>query len=228
MPFFFKRLRSRVRKFLGIGRSPKAHRNLKARFTYVYRTRAWQLSKSASGPGSDLDSGSVRQAFTALSTIIKERNIRSIADVPCGDFNWMPEFLKDHPEISYTGYDIVDDLISENRKRYPGVRFHILDITSQIPAPADLVFSKDMVNHLLGSDVWKAIANMIRSDATYLLITSNSDPIPNEDLPRNIGGMSRVLNLRIAPYDFPPPLYDDGYLVLWRTEDLAFVLDRDV
>ncbi|GLK49350.1 hypothetical protein GCM10017620_23230 [Brevundimonas intermedia] len=161
-----------------------------------------------------------------LPQMVERYGIQSIADVPCGDFNWMPQFLKNHPDIEYTGYDIVDGLIAENQKRYPEVSFRALDITTQIPARADLIFSKDMVNHLVESDVWKAIANMIRSGATYLLITSNGDPVPNEELPRNFGGMSRILNLRIAPYDFPVPLHDDGYLAMWRTSDLAFVLDR--
>lgn len=222
---FRKRLLGRIRKFW-VKAAPAEPENLKVRFTGVYRRREWGLSESASGPGSALDSGSVRQALLVLPKIIKTYDIRSIADVPCGDFNWMPEFLMAHPEIAYTGYDIVDDLVSENRRRYPDVSFCSLDITTQVPARADLIFSKDMVNHLLDDDVWKAIANMIRSGAGYLLITSNSDPVPNEELPCNIGGMSRVLNLRVAPYDFPPPLYDDGYLALWRTKDLAFVLDR--
>ena len=67
---------------------------------------------------------------------------------------------------------------------------------------------------------------MVRSGATYVMITSNKVSTPNEDLPRNVGGMSRILNLRTAPFNFPTPIYEDGYLAVWRAEDLAFVLDR--
>ena len=226
MSMFMKRLRSRTRKLLGIGKTPKSHLSLKARFTYVYRGRIWGSNESASGPGSDLDSGSVRQALIALSQIVVDRDIRSIADLPCGDFNWMPLFLEKHPDVTYVGYDIVSPLIIANQKAHPGRTFRRLDITRKVPSRADLIFSKDMVNHLLERDVWKALANMVRSGATYLMITSNADPTPNEELPENVGGSSRLLNLQEAPYNFPVPLYDDGYLAMWRPADLAFVVDR--
>lgn len=226
MRVFPGRMPGRIRKLLGIGRRPEAHKDLKARFSYVYRERAWASQESASGPGSDRDSGSVRQSLIALAAIVADYRIRSIADLPCGDFNWMPLFLADHPDVDYAGYDIVDSVIRQNRQRHPERAFSVLDITRDIPPRADMVFSKDLVNHLLERDVWRTLANMIRSGATYLMITSNRGPVPNEELPRDFGGVSRPLNLQIAPYDFPPPLYDDGYLAMWRMEDLGFVLER--
>ena len=226
MKLFLKRLRSRIRKRLGIGMPPKAHRDLKTRFTYVYRGNVWQSPESASGPGSDVSSGSVRQARIALAQVVRDHDIRSIADVPCGDFNWMPRFLEERPEVGYVGYVIVAPLIAANRMAYPERTFRVLDITRKVPKRADLLFSKDLVNHLLERDVWRAVANMVRSGATYLMITSNGDHVSNAELPENVGGMSRLLNLQAAPYDFPPPIYYDGYLAMWRTEDLAFVLDR--
>lgn len=203
-----------------------AAESLRARFTGVYRSAAWGSSESLSGPGSERNSGSVRQALIALSQIVEKYEVRSVADIPCGDFNWMPEFLEKHPSVAYAGYDIVGGLVSQNRKSHPSVKFYVLDITEQVPPRADLIFSKDLVNHLLDRDVWKALANMIRSGATYLMITSNSVSTPNEDLPRNVGGMSRLLNLRTEPFSFPTPIYEDGYLAVWRTEDLVFVLDH--
>ena len=226
MKLFLKRLRRRIRKLLGIGMPPQAHRDLKTRFTYVYRGNVWQSPESASGPGSDVGSGSVRQARIALAQVVRDHDIRSIADVPCGDFNWMPRFLEERPEVGYVGYDIVAPLIAANRKAYPERTFRVLDITRKVPKRADLLFSKDLVNHLLERDVWRAVANMVRSGATYLMITSNGDHASNAELPENVGGMSRLLNLQAAPYDFPRPIYYDGYLAMWRTEDLAFVLDR--
>lgn len=139
----------------------------------------------------------------------------------------MPAFLQQHPEIKYAGYDIVDELVAQNRRTQADRIFRVLDVTTQIPPYADLLFSKDLVNHLLERDVWSALANMIRSGATYLMITSNADPLPNEELSENVAGASRPLNLQIAPYNFPPPLYDDGYLAMWRTKDLAFILTEN-
>lgn len=223
---FLKTSYRRARKLLRQAKPADAAESLRARFTGVYRSAAWGSSESLSGPGSERNSGSVRQALIALSQIVEKYEVRSVADIPCGDFNWMPEFLEKHPSVAYAGYDIVGGLVSQNRKSHPSVKFYVLDITEQVPPRADLIFSKDLVNHLLDRDVWKALANMIRSGATYLMITSNSVSTPNEDLPRNVGGMSRLLNLRTEPFSFPTPIYEDGYLAVWRTEDLVFVLDH--
>jgi len=223
---FLKTSYRRARKFLRKAKPADGAESLRARFTGVYRSAAWGSSESLSGPGSERNSGSVRQALVALSQIVEKYEIRSVADIPCGDFNWMPEFLEKHPSVAYAGYDIVGGLISQNRKSNPAFNFHVLDITEQVPPRADLIFSKDLVNHLMDKDVWKALANMVRSGATYVMITSNSVSTPNEDLPRNVGGMSRLLNLRTEPFSLPTPVYEDGYLAMWRTEDLVSVLDH--
>lgn len=138
----------------------------------------------------------------------------------------MPEFLEAHPDIDYYGYDIVSELISKNRHTYPEWDFEVLDLTRKAPPQADLIFSKDLLNHLTERDVWRALANLVLSGSTYVMATSNGVPIPNVDLSKNVGGASRVLNLQTPPYSFPPPLYDDGYLAMWRTTDLVFVLER--
>lgn len=226
MVAFLKTSYRRARKFFKRTKPADGAESLRDRFTGVYQSAAWGSSESLSGPGSERNSGSVRQALIALTQIVEKHEIRSVADIPCGDFNWMPEFLEKHPSVAYAGYDIVGGLISQNRKSNPAFNFHVLDITEQVPPRADLIFSKDLVNHLMDKDVWKALANMIRSGSTYVMITSNSVSTPNEDLPRNVGGMSRLLNLRTAPFSLPTPVYEDGYLAMWRTEDLVSVLDQ--
>ncbi|MCA0366526.1 MAG: class I SAM-dependent methyltransferase [Proteobacteria bacterium] len=221
-----KRLRKRIWKALGLRKSELEHRNLQERFTYVYRTNAWESAESASGPGSTRDSACVHQAIKVLSQMIEERDIRSIADVPCGDFNWMPLLLQAHPRLTYRGYDIVAPLVAANRATYPGYDFERLDITRKSPSRSDLIFSKDLINHLTNDDAWKALANMFKSGAEILVITSNGETSPNVDLPKNIGGMSRALNLRAEPFNFPAPLYDDGYLAVWEMANLSFLLER--
>lgn len=220
-----KAVRKRVRRILGLKRPDQRPANLRKRFAGVYRDGGWGSAESLSGPGSERDSGSVRQALKVLRKVAGEHQVRSMVDIPCGDFNWMPLFLEENPELKYLGYDVVPEIVARNRRRNRGVKFQALDITRRIPAKADLVFSKDLINHLMEKDVWAALANMVRSGAPYLLITSNGK-CENEELAADIGGSSRLLNLQAAPYNFPPPLYDDGYLALWRTTDLAFLLNR--
>jgi hypothetical protein len=210
---------ARVRTLFN-GRGKKTALPLKDRFTEVYENRMWQSEESVSGKGSERTSGQVTHALDILHRFTQELGLRSIADVPCGDFNWMPAFLEQHPEVAYAGYDIVPALIEENRRRYPGRRFELLDITSQAPKRADLLFSKDLVNHLAERDVWAALGNMVRSKATYLMMTTNRGSKNVELLPGQAHA-SRLLDLEAAPYSMPPPLYGDHYLLLWPCDAVA-------
>lgn len=190
------------------------------RFTTLFKSGRWVSVESASGPGSDRGSPSVVHAVAALETVTRDFSIRSIADVPCGDFNWMGLFLDDHPGIDYVGYDIVEDLIAQNRARHPGRRFEVLDITRETPPAADLVFSKDLVNHLFERDVWAALGHMAASGSRYLMLTTNAGH-PNNELELLTPRSSRHLDLAAAPYLLPPPVHADGYLWMWRTDDVA-------
>lgn len=193
--------------------------DLGARFTEVYEKRMWLSQESVSGSGSERSSGQVRHALDLLDRFTREFGLRSIADVPCGDFNWMPLFLDQHPEVDYVGYDVVPALIAENRARFPGRRFEVLDITRKAPAQADLVFSKDMFNHLSHDDVWAALRNMVASRPKYLLLTNNRGG-ENQELAPHQAHASRLLDLEGAPFLMPPPLYGDHYFLLWRREDI--------
>ena len=189
------------------------------RFTEVYEKRLWSSRESASGEGSDRDSGQVLHSVDLLNRFTAELGIRSIADIPCGDFNWMPLYLDRNPQVAYTGYDVVPALVERNRAAFPGRRFKVLDITRKAPEQADLVFSKDMVNHLKLDDVWAALENMVASRPKYLLI-SNNPGFENVELDPSHPHASRHLDLGGAPFNLPEPLYGDHYMRLWRCEDV--------
>ncbi|WGM32245.1 class I SAM-dependent methyltransferase [Brevundimonas sp. NIBR11] len=190
------------------------------RFETVFRTRRWALGESVSGPGSDRSSGQVAHAISALTRACDELDVRSIADIPCGDFHWIDQFLKDRPGVDYVGYDIVEPLIARNRIAHPDRRFEVLDIVAEIPAPADLIFCKDLINHLYEADVRSALRNMAASGSRWLLITSNAGAM-NEELYMFRPGASRELDLRAAPYSLPEPLWSDHYLSLWALDAVA-------
>jgi len=197
------------------------HQNgLKDRFTEVFLYNHWGDSESASGWGSRRDSPSVKAALEALRFITQKYEISSMNDIPCGDFNWIHEFLNEFPKIGYRGFDIVDPLIERNRQLFPQFNFGVLDVTSDIPPKADLIFCKDLVNHLTHSDIARAVGNMKASGSTYLLATNNFG-FQNVELPENTGGASRHLDLTAAPFNFPAPIWNTHYLALWRLADLA-------
>jgi hypothetical protein len=189
------------------------------RFSGVYEQRLWGSPESASGPGSERAAPTVAHALRVLDRVIREHAIRSMADIPCGDFNWMPELLADHPALDYVDYDVVPALIRDNGVSHPTRDFRLLDITLNAPERADLIFSKDLLNHLETADVWAALENMTASGADWLLVTTNRG-FDNSDLELTQLHASRHLNLESPPYSLPEPVSGDHYL-LYRMTDVA-------
>lgn len=193
--------------------------DLADRFTKVYTDNLWGDDESRSGPGSRLDSGCVQASIEALAEIVDQYQIQSIADIPCGDFNWMYRLLEQYPHINYQGFDIVEPLVKENQRKYPHYSFKTLNICRNVPPKVDLIFCKDLVNHLTHTDCMKALLNMKKSGSYYLLI-SNNFGYENKELSMNKGGCSRHLDLMLAPFNFPEPVWHTSYLSLWRISDL--------
>lgn len=206
--------------FRRLGLGARSRRPLEARFTEVFEKRLWASTETVSGYGSERASGQVAHTLDLLRRMVRELDVRSITDVPCGDFNWMPMLLDDHPHIDYIGYDVVTPLILDNRRRHPERRFELLDITVEAPRRSDLILTKDLLNHLSERDVWAALGNMIACGARYLMI-SNNRGFDNVELAPGFADASRCLDLFGEPYGLPDALYADHYLAVWEAEAVA-------
>ncbi len=103
----------------------------------------------------------------------------------------------------------------------------------------DLIFCRDCLVHFSHSDIFKALTNIRRSGAIYLLTTTFSGRKENHDI--NTGEW-RVLNFEAAPFHFPPPLrllvenctqqnskgaYKDKSLGLWKISDFEESLKKE-
>jgi hypothetical protein len=196
-----------------------ANKILVDRFTQVFEKNLWGDSETVSGGGSRKDSTSVADAISALEIAKTKVNFMSINDIPSGDFNWIDKFLRNYPEVYYRGFDIVPSLIQRNKMLYPEYEFELLDVTSELPPPADLILAKDFFNHLTHTDVKKALANMSKSHSGYLLASNNFDYV-NEELPTNVGNSSRHLDLCAAPFNLPVPIWRTHYMALWKFSDI--------
>ena len=81
-------------------------------FTKFYLRNKWGNAESFSGDGSTIkETGATRKI---LESVIKKYEIKSLLDIPCGDFNWMK--LINYKECSYSGADIVKQIIDKNKK----------------------------------------------------------------------------------------------------------------
>ena len=116
-------------------------------FTDIYREKSWNGRESASGPGSDL--AQTVKVRRALPMLIEEYRVRSLLDVPCGDFNWMSQVVTKFPDISYIGIDIVPAIIEQNRALHTSdnVQFLHGDITTSAIPKADLIINRDCLMH---------------------------------------------------------------------------------
>lgn len=117
-------------------------------FSEIYSRNLWG-GPGGSGPGSE--SAYVRPIRDKLVEYIKLNNIKSILDVGCGFVGWMSEIDWNSLNCSYLGIDVVLSVIEKNVSHNNIMKFKLLNLLTcdQIDIPkADLVFCKDMLQHL--------------------------------------------------------------------------------
>lgn len=203
-------------------------------FSRAFQNNLWGEATSRSGPGSSLEQ--TRVIRERIPKLLERLNIRTLLDIPCGDFNWMKEIRGDiEPNLSlYIGADIVPELIHENRTRYQNskFRFEVLDLTKDALPRSDLVMIRDCFLHLPFRGIADAIWNAQRSGSTYMLASTYTKPRPNLEI-ENISLLGRAINLSTPPFSFPEPLelineecteqngeYSDKSIGLWRLTDV--------
>lgn len=171
-------------------------------FSDIYNSNHWQSQESISGSGSETKQ--TETIIRGLEKLLKEKNIESVLDLPCGDFNWMQKV--DLSNIDYTGADIVEDLIASNIMKYKdreNIKFKVLNLITDPLPKTDLIFVRDCLVHLSFEDINNAINNIKSSGSKYLLTTTFTDLQLNLDI---VTGDWRPLNLQEKPFNFSKPL----------------------
>jgi len=116
------------------------------------------LPETKCGYGSTMRA--TRQQREWIPAQIDKYNIKSIADIGAGDLNWIK---KTHlsSDIEYQAYDLVP--------RQPEIK--LFDLVKEIPPAVDMIMCLWVLNHLPFDDVVKAIDNLKKSGARYLMMT---------------------------------------------------------
>jgi len=198
---------------------------LSEKFKNIFESNEWGGSESRSGTGSSLDA--TKKLRMELPFLFLKYDIKSILDIPCGDFNWMKNL--DLDTISYAGADIVEDIVLQNRWKYPNKKFLTLDIINDQLPIADLVFVRDCLGHLSEQNVIKAIKNIQQSGSKYLLATSFPSKQINYPI---LDGQWHPINLTVLPFKLKPiylinedcreayPYYNDKSMLLFDLSNL--------
>lgn len=191
-------------------------------FTEIYQKNFWKSDQSVSGTGSTLDAtGNIRMI---LPQVFKELKVRSVLDIPCGDFNWFKEMWHELDLDDYIGADIVPELIAGNCKYLSSERsFEVIDITTDRLPEVDLIFCRDLLGHLSNLSVQRALKNIKRSGATWLMATTFPEHETTGDIrtgewrPINLQklwGLPKITSLIDEHCEVPG--FEDKSLGLWK------------
>ena len=223
--------------------SRKSSGSFEEKFSNIFHDNRFHGSKSLSGRGSDLDQ--TRKIELEIPQILKDFNVGSVLDVPCGDQNWITRI--DFRHISYLGADIVPSLIKRNIELYGTESRHFieLDLTKVVPPKVDLILCRDLFVHLDTDSINSCLRNIRASGSTYFLSTTFTNSRRYKNLPLSDlrlskrfpflanGAAWRPINLQLAPFFLSAPLrllnedctegngkFSDKSLGLWTIEDL--------
>ncbi len=160
-------------------------------FTKIYQERLWGTAPDPqqrfhSGSGSS-DPKLVAPYVAAVRSILAEFTVKpSAVDLGCGDFQVGAQ-LRDLCS-SYLACDIVEPLIAHHREKYGhlDIEFRVLDLARAALPPADVVFIRQVLQHL-SNDAIAAAVHKIAAGYRYLILTehlpSSADFVPNLDKP---------------------------------------------
>jgi len=181
-------------------------------FTTIYENHLFGSKESRSGQGSNLeDTKFLREK---LKEVIKEKEIRSVVDIPCGDFNWMKEIVFNFD--SYIGGDIVKECVDTNNEQYSNkrIKFIEFDLLNDAIPDGDLLIVRDVIGHFPIEDGKKIVDNILKSNCKYLFSTTWAKKTENgwgkcnkiEVDRQNEGveyGRFYPVNLMDEPFNFP-------------------------
>ena len=186
--------------------------------TYYYTRPADRTS--GSGYGSDLGTKLMETDRAFIAEAIRERNITTMVDAPCGDVNWQFGAWELDSLRAYVGLDLVAQVINLDAARFAhhsNKRFAAWDIVrcpipqikwpdSNGASPPDLVHSRHALQHMPPRRARTAAINLVASGARYLMVTTYGYNVSRpQHRSANIqeGGMALH---DMATFGYPPPL----------------------
>lgn len=157
-------------------------------FSRIYREGLWGRSADPDRPfysGSGSDDRTITSAYVdAVSAFVRSLpRPPSALDLGCGDFHVGRRI---RPLCgTYVACDVVPELIEFNRHRYADldVDFRVLDLSEDPLPPADLVFARQVLQHLSNARIRRFVRGL-PGRFTYLVLTEHLPSSPS--FPHNI------------------------------------------
>jgi ribosomal protein L11 methylase PrmA len=171
--------------------------SLTSTFNRIYAEGTWgkdSAGKGTSGSGSTLEITREYRAY--IEAFIKKHAVKSVIDAGSGD--WSFSAAIDWGDASYLGIDIASDVVEAVRKNHETnkIKFQVGDITEDLPA-ADLLISKDVLQHLSNELIHKFIKNNLKKNKYKWVILTHGRNRENHDI---ANGGYRGIDLSAPPF----------------------------
>jgi lipoprotein NlpI len=185
-------------------------------FEYVYKTGVWGRSgdpsdRYFSGTGTRIAAHSDKYV-EALGEFLRQFTPKlNAVDIGCGDF-FIGSKVRDFCG-AYVACDVVSGLIEHNKSKlsHLDVDFRVLDAVKDELPGGDVVFIREVLQHLSNSDI-SAIMSKVQKTYRYAVITeclpssgsfvANLDKVTSDKIRLNVNGSGVVLTE--APFNLTP------------------------
>lgn len=169
-------------------------RSVQQAFEAIYAENKWGEAKDgaqfSSGNGSRPEFSAPYEDFV-VAFLRKHPELTRLVDIGCGDFQVSGRILaRLGANVSYTGCDIVRPLIAHHQEKHArhGVAFRVLNAVEEDPPAGDVVFIRQILQHLSNVQV-AAILERAKRLFKVAIITE-SVPValktPNRDIVHGI------------------------------------------
>ena len=209
--------------------------SLQNHFTKTYCLNSWQSTESKSGPGSEKNSNLVLLCIDIIISLINRelQNIETLilADVPCGDFNWINILLlevlnKTHiKNIEYYAYDIVEEIQNDfnNINRIDNVKYNFtqIDSTQKVVITSHIILCKELFIHLSYNDINLVLNNFKKSNSLFMICSDhNEETTKNNDIEYKCYGECRNISLVLYPFNLTNYIIKNKGYKVWNIKDI--------
>lgn len=152
-------------------------------FSSIYKENVWGGEKGTFYSGSGTANPKTAEYIKMMTGFINSHNIRSVAEIGCGDFSIMRQVLQ-QVDVQYTGMDVVPDLIAHHLEKNANAKtqFLVKDAISEPLPKADLLIIRQVLQHLKNNQISQILQKL--DNFKYAIITEHL-PI-TEDVEYNL------------------------------------------
>lgn len=192
-------------------------------FDQHYISKDWASGGKGALSGEGSDSSAVKPFAEFLLNFIKEKKITSMAEVSAGHWpsGWQAQIK--WPPIEYHGVDIVPSVVQQDKKfleehkdkfGFASADFSVGDMACDDLPKADLLLTKDTLQHLSNDYISKFLAKNIHSEPRkykYVMFVNDKLDLGEENVDIQNGGY-RHLQMDQKPFNL-----DASTMFQWRT-----------